>query len=44
MKAMITVILIGVGLYFSSGFGIGKAVDMSARNSNYQQNVNESSH
>lgn len=44
MKALITVILIGAVLYFSSGFGIGKAVDISARNSNYQQNVDESSH
>jgi hypothetical protein len=43
MKAMFTVVLIGAGLYFTSDFGISKAVHMSAKNSNYQQNIDGNS-
>lgn len=43
MKAMITMLLIGTGLYFTSDFGMHKAVHISATNSSYEQNIDENS-
>lgn len=43
MKAIITILLIGAGLYFTSDFGLHKAVHISATNSSYEQNIDQNS-